>query len=708
MPHHSSRISRSTSRGRAGLWRSFATLACAVAGIAAGLLAFAARAADEDSPSSPERPAAAAAPVSTDDLTKLNLEDLMNVEVRSVSKQKQRASEAPSAVTVITSDDMQRSHLDSVPELLRLVPGMDVARLNANTWAISAHGFNDVYANKLLVLMDGRTVYSPLFSGVFWDMQETLVQDLDRIEVIRGPGAALWGSNAVNGVVNITSKSARDTQGLLFDGRYGTDEQRGSLRYGGKISDDTYYRVWGQYRNTENFPLSSGRADDGWDALSGGFRLDKYSGHDDTFTVIGNAGAFRESVDLLLPQITPPFQHVAVDDFNAHGANLLGRWSHVISDRSDFTLQVYYDHVDRHVGSVPYRLETADVDFQHRFPVGQRQEIIWGAGYRYWADDAEPVPGYAVFSPQRRDDYIANAFVQDDVTIVKDRLHFIVGTKMEENSISGFEVQPSARVLWTPSEKQTVWGAVSRAVRTPSRYEQDGRISANDEPLPPAGTPAVLTVVGNRAFDSEEMMAYELGYRLQATRTLSLDAATFYNRYDHVRSFEPGTPGFGLTPIPHVNLPLIVSNKIDVNTYGFELAANWKVTERWRLAGSYTLMQVDAKGVGSSQDTGSIGIIEGSHPRNQVQLHSYVDLTRNLQFDASAYYVENLTNQSAPVPSYLRVDLALTWAPKPNLEFTVGVQNLLDPRHPEFGSASSNIGASEVPRTVFAQLTCRF
>lgn len=664
-------------------------------------------------PATPPAPAKAPDSSLDQDLSKLNIEDLLNVEVTSVSRQKQKVSDAPAAVTVITQDDIRRSHLDSIPELLRLVPGLNVARISADAWAITSRGFNDLYANKLQVLIDGRSAYSPLFSGVFWDMQETLVQDLDRIEVIRGPGATLWGANAVNGVINVTGKSARDTQGFLFDGRYGEYEQRGAARYGGKIGDDTFFRVWGQYRNTNDFTLpdASGNAHDGWDALVGGFRLDKYATPDDTFTVIANAGAFREGETLVEGQIFPPFVVRDTDTFNAHGDNVLGRWTHRISDRSDFTLQVYYDHVDRDVLDVPYSLDVGDVDFQHRFPIGERQEVVWGAGYRYTADHVGSLIGpdglpFATIHPSRRDDYIASAFIQDDVTVVKDRLHLLVGTKLEQNSYSGFEVQPTARLVWTPSARHTLWGAVSRAMRTPSRFEEDARINFGDFPVPPTNTPAVVYSQPNIHLDSEQMMAYELGYRWQATKTLSFDAATFFNRYSHLRSFETGPASFVAAPSPHLEILSPIRNNLAADSYGVELAANWKVTDTWRLAGSYSFITIDAHTVGSGNDTADVANIEGATPRNQLQAHSYLDLTRDLQFDASAYYVEAMGSQG--IPSYVRVDLALTWTPKPGMDVTVGVQNLLDPHHPEFSGTNAYNSGAQIPRMVFAQLSYRF
>jgi iron complex outermembrane receptor protein len=546
---------------------------------------------------------------------------------------------------------------------------------------------------------------------VLWNLHWPVLEDIQQIEVISGPGGTLYGPNAVNGVINVTSKTARDTQGWLFDGTYGSVEQRGAVRYGGKLDDNTFYRVWGQFHTTDDFPTPGDderlhASHDGWDALSSGFRLDRFSGADDTFTVIANALSIREgkTTQLLLTQ-APYTQNLPLtttdDDFN-----LLGRWTHVIGDRSDFSVQAYYDHLDHAVVQNKYALDTGDIEFQHRFPIGSRQELIWGAGYRFMADGVSQGPR-AVINPAHRDDYIADAFVQDDVTVVKDRLHLIVGTKLEENSFSGFEVQPSARVLWTPSERQTVWAAVSRAVRTPSRYEQDATVQATSVPVPPTGIAALATTIPNPGFQSESEVAYELGHRIQATKSLSFDTALFFNQYDKLRTFDFGNPALvGTAMPPFLAVPVTFGNNLTANAYGGEVAVNWRVTDHWRVSGSYSLCIIDARLRHPGTDPTGVAQLEGTTPRNQAQLHSYFDLSRHWTFDASAYYAESMPYLK--VPSNLRVDLALTWAPKDNLSVTFGVQNLLDRWHPEFGGITSDVQRTEVPRTIFAQMVYRF
>jgi iron complex outermembrane receptor protein len=400
-------------------------------------------------------------------LADLSLDELMNLQVTSVSKSKQRIGDSAAAVTVITQDDMQRSGLHQIPEILRLSPGLFVQQGNQFTgWSVSARGFGALFSNKLLVLDDGRTVYTPLFSGVYWNTVDYPIPDLDRIEVIRGPGATLWGSNAVNGVINIISKDAKDTQGLMLNSTVGTSASDVSVRYGGQIDDDTYYRIYtkGTVDNDLQFsPNPVGENNQSQDARAG-FRVDHYSSDTDTVTVQGDGFNQSASDQLINGQVLPDYGH----DYRS-GENLLARWTHVVSDTSDLSLQTYYDHIDFRDGYSTFHGDTFDVDFQHRFELMPNHEIIYGLGGRLLANDvgSATLP-HPVVDPSARDTYQLSGFIQDTIALVPDRLHLIVGTKLEQDSFTGFDFQPSARLLWTPSEKTSVWGAVSRAIRTPS------------------------------------------------------------------------------------------------------------------------------------------------------------------------------------------------------------------------------------------------
>jgi iron complex outermembrane receptor protein len=644
-------------------------------------------------------------PGETDDLTSMSLEDLMSIQITSVSKQKQTVAQAPAAVTAIGQEEIRRSGLNSIPELLRLVPGLDVARINASHWAISSRGFNELYSRQLLVVMDGRSVYTPLFSGVYWDTLDYIMPDLDRIEVIRGPGATLWGANAVNGVINITTKSARDTQGFLISGEYSTIDRVGGVRYGGKIDDDTFYRVYTKYSTTEDFDLPGGGQDhDGWDALRGGFRIDRYAGDKDVITLQGDGYSLREGQQYNTPILLPPFVRQTPDTANYSGGNVLARWTHTISEKSDFSVQFYYDRLNRSDVQLGYTLDTFDLDFQHRFALSKRQEIIWGADFRFMTDSIRNT-SIGRFDPRNRDAYLVSGFIQDDITIVPDRVHFILGTKLETNSYSGFEIQPSARILWTPNERNSIWGAVSRAVRTPSRWEEDSTLLFATTPTA-AGIPGEIDTIGHKGFESETMWAYELGYRTQATQSLTIDAALFYNSYDNLRSGMQGAPSLSTNPLPpHLLIPINLGNDISGATYGFEVAANWNVTPNWRLTGSYSFLITDLHR-GFGVDVTNERAFEGTTPRNQFQIHSYYDITKDLEVNAGLYYVENL--RTGDIPSVIRLDAGMTWRPKENLEITFGIQNALDPQHPEFNSGFFANQNTEVPRSIYGQVLFRF
>jgi iron complex outermembrane receptor protein len=642
-----------------------------------------------------------------EDLTNLSITDLMNVPIYSASKHEQRAAETPAALTVLSQDDIRRSGMTSIPELLRMVPGLDVAQINANQWAISSRGFNDLYSNKLQVLMDGRSVYTPLFSGVYWDSIDYVLPDLDRIEVVRGPGATLWGSNAVDGVISITSKSAKDTQGWLLEGVGSNEEQQGSVRFGGKIDDTTYFRVYSKYRRTDDFEMANGNdAHDGWQDVRGGFRFDKYATPDDTVTLQGDVHNERVAQTLNFPVLTAPFVQPRPVSDNDDGANLLGRWRHVVSDTSDFTLQAYYDRIDRGDVELGYSLDTFDVDFQHRFALDKSNELIWGGDVRALRDNIGDTPR-GTFNPTRRDEYLVSGFVQDDWTIVAERLHFIVGTKLEQNSYSGFEIEPSGRLLFTPNDHNTFWGAISRAVRTPSRWEQDSRLLFST--LPPSaqtgGLPAEIDTFGNGAFDSEDLLAYELGYRVKATETLSFDVSGFFNSYNNLRGGVTGTPFFVPGPSPHILVPVTLNNGTYGESFGAEFAANWNISSQWRVTGSYSWLQVELHhdaGTANTLET----IYEGASPRNQFQLRSYFDILKNLELNTALYYVDDL--KTGNIPAYTRVDLNVAWRPKDDVTLSAGVQNIFDNRHAEFASPLFLTATTEIPRTYYARLDFQF
>lgn len=641
-----------------------------------------------------------AASARSSDLTERSLDELMNIEVRSVARKQQTMSQSAAAIFVITQEDLRRSGATTIAEALRLAPGLDVARIDASKWAISSRGFNDYFANKLLVLQDGRSLYTPLFSGVYWDVQDTMMEDIDRIEVIRGPGASLWGANAVNGVINITTKSAKETQGTLVTGGGGNEETGfGGARYGGKFAENGFFRVYAKYMNHDDFRAPSGSdGSDEWNMVRGGFRADWEISPQNTLTLQGDIYGGDIDQAVTIPAITPPFGSLPLTrnltgQGDVSGGNVSGKWNHSFSADSDLSVQLYYDRAERR-GVVQRELrDTFDADSQYRFQLGNRQEIMVGAGYRFsegQTSEGSAASGNLQFIPARRGDQLASAFVQDEITLIDKRLRLTLGSKFEHNDYTGFEVQPGGRLLWTPHEKHTVWASVARAVRTPSERDHDILAHARATPRPPPAPPAYLDLIGNPQFRSENLIAYELGYRLQPRDHLSFDLATFYNDYDDLRDF--------LITIPTV-APV---NSMTGEAYGAELAANWRVIRDWRLSASYTWFSMQlhpgqAVSQAESDETGS--------PRHQFQVHSYLDLPLHLQLDAGVYYVDNIALRQ--VPSYVRLDLRLGWRPRENLEFSIAAQNVLDDRHVEFGSGNL-FTATEVERSIYGKVTWRF
>jgi iron complex outermembrane recepter protein len=637
------------------------------------------------------------ASVNSTNSTDISLEELINIDVTSVSKKETKLEQSPAAIYVVTPEDMARSGVSSLPDALRLVPGLDVAQVNSSDWAISSRGFNSQFANKLLVLVDGRSIYNLGFGGELWEMQDFVLEDLDRIEVIRGPGGTLWGADAVNGVININTKSAKDTQGFLVSSELGSEQQPAiSARYGGQLGSNLFFRVFGQYANQDGFVDQAGNEDpDDRNIVHGGARLDWEPGQADRFTLEGNYfnaefGAIAQS-----PSLTPPY----FTDFSGLNhktdGNVQGKWAHDLSDTSQFTLQSYYDRSVDMEEDIASTENVYDIDFQHRFGLWDWNDIVWGAGFQYFWDDSPPSFDLTFNPPQSRDQFYST-FLQDDVTVVEDRFHVILGSKFEHNPDTGFEVQPSGRLLWTPSENQTVWGAVSRAVRTPTRFDTDSTYNQlTVPPGPPTFLPILVTILGNPEFRSEELIAYELGYRIEPAKQLSFDLATFYNVYKDLNTQTAGTPFFVATPIPHLVLPEYTYNSLSGDTYGAELSAQWRVSDDWKIIASYSWLHMNLN---------PSDLTSGDSPQHQFQIRSYLNLTKTTELNAAVYYVSSLPDQQ--VPSYVRADLGVVWRPNRNWEFGIWGENLVG-EHTEFGSYRTP-DLSEVPRNIFGKVVWRF
>jgi iron complex outermembrane receptor protein len=634
------------------------------------------------------------------ELKKLSVEELLDIDVTSVSKYPEKLSEAAAAVAVLTQEDIHDSGVTSIPEALRLVPGLDVARVDSHTWAISSRGFNDIFANKLLVLIDGRTVYTPLFSGVFWEVQDTLLEDIDRIEVVRGPGATLWGANAVNGVISIITKSARDTQGLLISAGGGTEDRGfGSVRYGVKLDDDAFLRIYTKYFTRDSSVLANDTdAHDAWDMYQAGFRLDWEPTKQNSFTVQGDAYTGSQDETYVVPTISPPFARKIETTDDVSGGNLLGRWSHNFSVDSQLSVQAYFDRTERTSAIFGEKRDTGDIDLQHRFALGDRQDVIWGLGFRTTRDDVANSLNVSL-RPDSRTLNLYSGFVQDEITIVPERFRLTIGSKFEHNDFTGFEIQPSARVLWTPGHSQSFWASVSRAVRTPSRAESDIVLNSAGAP------PGLVTIFGNPDMESEKLLAYEFGYRIQPINQLKLDLTAFYNDYDDLRTLEPIRPG----PLS----PSIVANKLFGESYGAEISATAQVMSRWRLQGSYTYLDVQLHRESGSHDSSTEITVERSSPHHQFFVRSILDLGWNVQFDSTLRYVDvlpavNSVPMRPKIPSYITLDVRLAWSPRKDLEIAIVGQNLLDDRHPEFAPTFIGTQQTEVERSVYGTVVWRF
>lgn len=612
--------------------------------------------------------------VAAQDLKNLSIEELMQIDVTSVSRRSEPLSRAAAAITVITAEDLRRSGITSLPEALRLVNSLHVAQQTQRTWSISARGFNQGSANKLLVLIDGRTVYSPLFSGVFWDVQDLLLEDVDRIEVIRGPGATLWGANAVNGVINVISKPASSTQGGLLVAGAGNEERGfGGVRWGGALGESGHYRVYGKYRSLDELALPDGRgATDGLELGKGGFRADWKQADGGGATIQGDV--YRGQVGEL-----------GRGDQDVDGGNLLGRWSRRVSERSGIELQVYWDRYHRFIPTLfEEHRDTWDVDFQQDFRFGTRQSVIWGLEYRHTRDRVGRSPEIA-FIPERRGQDLFSGFVQDEISLLEDRLRVTLGTKLEHNDSTGLEVQPNARFSLALSDRRTLWGAVSRAVRTPTRLDEDIVVF-----LPGTDTPLFL---GDPDFESEKLTAYELGYRSQLLPGLSLDVASFYNVYDDLRSQERTNGGF----------PIVLRNMANAKTWGIETRLTGQPVARWSWLIAYALLEEDF-----SVDPGSTdptqGQAEAHDPRHRLLVRSSLDLSHGIGLDAWLRYVDRLSFNSTP--GYLEMDLHLGWRPSRSLELALVGRNLLHDSHPELGAAGPR--REEVERSLYGKVTWAF
>ncbi|MEO7523063.1 MAG: outer membrane beta-barrel protein, partial [Ferruginibacter sp.] len=557
----------------------------------------------------------------------------------------------------------------------RLAPNLQVTRSGSHEWAVSARGFNGApvsnssLADKLLVTIDGRAVYNPLFGGVYWDVQGVLKEDIERIEVVSGPGGTLWGANAVNGVINLITKNAKETQGFTASAVYGSFLHDGfSMRYGSQIDSSFYFRVYGNrfdFNSTKYGNDSS--ANDKWNMTKAGFRMDYMPKGKSSFTLQGDVYLGNEDRG---------------DSTHINGQNLLGRWKHNFSANAGLSLQVYYDRTWRNAkpDSLSDQIKTFDFDIQHNFKVARINKILWGVGYRTLDDNT--ISGSLTFKPAERTLQLFSGFLQDQVTLIPKHLELTIGTKLLHNDYTQFEWQPSVRLAWTPTEKQTIWTAISRAVRTPSRYEVDL---------------AVLQDLDRPAFVSEKVIAYELGYRLRPAENVSVSIATFYNNYNDLRSIT----------YTDDSSRLYFGNDLASNAWGLEVSGNYVAASWWRLRGGFTYQ--DKKFSNTRKIIADNDKFEAIDPVFQCVLQSIMDLPKNLDFDILGRYISRLEGSAARsianIPAYFSLDLRLNWNFK-NISFGLSAQNLTDAAHAEFGSP--RVQPREIPRSIHCKIGLRF
>jgi iron complex outermembrane receptor protein len=637
------------------------------------------------------------------DLASATLEDLMNIEITSVSRKEDRATDAPAAVFVISQNDIQRSGMTTVPDLLRLAPGVDVAQINSNKWAVSVRGFNGLFANKVLVLVDGRSVYNRLFSGVLWDAQDVMIDDIDRIEVIRGPGAAIWGANAVNGVINIVTKGAADTQGTLVRIDGGRSGAQGAVRYGGTLGTASY-RLYSQW-TARNESISSAGTDAGDPShnTTVGLRAD-WTTQPGVLMVEGQFTAGQAHA--LWPNLATPTAAstpIATDASDERGGYLVARWTHTRPGGGSLQVQSFADVSGRQEPVGDYRRRAVDVDTQYHTSVGPHQDLVGGVGYRFIDETFTGHVGFAL-TPAQSDLSLLTAFLQDEVTLFAKRLVLTLGSQVQYDSDSGAGVQPTARVLWKGLSRQRLWAATSRALRTPSLQDRGLRLAYPAVPTA-SGLPLTAIVVGNPAAETERFIDAEAGYRLEFGTTASIDATGFVGRYDRLQTQEVGAPVVQFVPSPQISVTTQFGNLLNAETRGLEVAGHWVPVSDWRFDASYSAFHLTPRPSAASQDPTATGQ-DGSSPGSQWQLRAEFKPATRAAVNAAIYHVGRL--EQVQVAAYTRADLSAEWRFTNQLSVKAIGQHLLAHSHAEFGGVNSLLLATEVPRSVSLRLRWAF
>lgn len=635
-----------------------------------------------------------------EELREMSLEELMDVQVTTVLRSAVASSRVPAAVYVVTAEDIRRSGATSLAEVLRLVPGMQVARVDAGKWSIGTRGFADRLSRSMLVLIDGRAVYSPLFGGTYWETQNVLLEDVERIEVVRGPGGTLWGSNAVNGIVSVVTRAAGETQGLYAHAAAGTEDRViGAARYGAALGDFGHVRAYANGFDRESQFNTGDLEYDEWRLAQGGFRMDGALGDAHELTVQGDAYVARLGEFVRLTRFEDPFLEVETRDLPLSGGNLLARLSGPLGPLPSLQLQTYYDVTDREEYPLSEHRETFDVDVQSRHTPGVH-DVVWGVGYRRTTADVSTAP--IAMLPDGTEN-LYSAFLQDEISLAGDALRLTLGAKLEHNPYSGLEILPSGRLAWHVDADRTVWGSVTRAVRRPSVVEHSYATTSILDP----SLPAYIRLSPNPAFRSEALVAYEAGVRAQAGADVYLTLAAFYNDWDDLLSTELTGDAFLEEPAsgpPRLVFPVQFRNGLSGSSYGFELTADARPTAWWSVAGHYAFLRVTVSPDPGSTDLTQEAQYEGGSPRHQVRLRNSFDLADDWTLDWHLRYVSELPNPG--IPGYATSDLRLAWRATDALELEIVGRNLHEPHHPEW--PGENGGADvEIERSVYVGLSYR-
>jgi iron complex outermembrane receptor protein len=632
-------------------------------------------------------------------LKRLTLEELGEIVVTTVTKSSEQVWRTDAAIHVITNDDIRRSGATSIPEALRLAPGVQVARIDTSRWAVGIRGFASQFSQSLLVLVDGRSVYTPMFAGVYWAIQDLLLEDVDRIEVIRGPGGTIWGTNAVNGVINIITKPAVETQGIFAAVSGGNvDRVVGEFRYGGRARDDLHYRVSARAfdRGPQHHP-GFGSFDD-WSMGEASMRADWKPSGGDTLTVLARAYNGSEGKLTGIATYVPPAQTTVDAPDDVSGGHLLAQWRRTFGAGRELRFQGSYDRTNRSGAQFGETRDTMDLDFAHQQPLGRRHTLRWGAGARWSPSTFEQTIDTLDFQPREQTHRVYSLFAQDEVAIASRRGHLTGGLKFEHNEHTGWEVQPTGRFLWAFSTRNTAWAAVTRAVRIPSRLDRDIELNGNLNPAPAT----YLRIAGSPDFDAERTLAYEAGYRQLFSDKVFVDVAAFHNRYSDLNGIGAATVFAETDPIPHTVVQVQFANAVEGTTTGFEISPSWALAPWWTVRGAYSFLALDLRNMPGFNNPANVQTQEDSSPRHQVYVQSVLSVARRLEFQQTFRAVSALSGQQ--VPAYQALDLTGIGQLARNIELSAGVHNLLDANHPEFGGTPGGVG---IRRSFYVRLTWR-